>query len=633
MCGICGFSFPDKNPADFDVLVRMTSTLEHRGPDEEGYHTDMGIALGHRRLSIIDLATGRQPIHNEDETIYAVFNGEIYNFPELKRDLQAGGHTFYTKTDTEVLVHLYEEMGERFLEKLNGMFAFAIWDGRKRELFLARDRIGIKPLYYAFDGRHLSFASELKSLLKTPFVDGTLDLESLSLYLTYDFVPAPYSICKGIRKLPPGHYLVYRDGRLWERPYWDLDLRDRWGENVPQERVCQEIWSRFRKAVRMRLISDVPLGVLLSGGIDSSSVLAALREEGVDKIKTFSIGFEDSSFDESSFARRAATFFGTDHYEEILSPQKLLDILPTVGSLLDEPLADASIIPTFLLSQFTRKSVKVALGGDGGDELFAGYPTYQAFRLAQIYARVPSWLRRNLVETWVMKLPVSFDNMSLDFRLKKFVRGMSYPPIIRNYVWLGTFSPEEEQKVLNAEIGAEVAELDEYGILNNYLDGKVFDSLLAKLLFLDMKLYLQEGVLVKVDRASMANSLEVRVPFLDHYFVDFVTALPEGLKLRGLTTKYILKKTMEDKLPRQIVCRKKKGFGIPAAKWIAGDLKELFLDLFSAERIKRQGIFDPTAIQDLLEEHLAKRVDNRKKLWNLCIFQLWWDNYGKNGAL
>ncbi|MBW2039879.1 MAG: asparagine synthase (glutamine-hydrolyzing) [Deltaproteobacteria bacterium] len=628
MCGICGFCFSDKRQVGFDVLRKMTSALEHRGPDEEGYYADAGIALGHRRLSIIDLDTGKQPIHNEDKTIYVVFNGEIYNFPELKRGLEKRGHRFYTKTDTEVLVHLYEEMEERCLERLNGMFAFAIWDGRKRKLFLARDRIGIKPLYYAFDDRNLSFASELKSLLKAPFVDRSLDLESLGLYLTYDFIPDPYSIVKGIRKILPGHYLVYRDGQLGEGTYWDLDFRDRWEKRLSEEDICDEIWSRFKKSVQMRLISDVPLGVLLSGGIDSTSVIAALREEGVDDIKTFSIGFEDPSFDESAFARRAAAFFGTDHYEEILDPKKLLDILPTVASLLDEPLADASIIPTFLLSQFTRRSVKVALGGDGGDEIFAGYPTYQAFRLAQIYAKVPSWLRRNLVERWAMKLPVSFDNMSLDFRLKKFIRGIPYPPIIRNYVWLGTFSPEERGKILNAEIRAELGGLDEFGILNSYLDGKSFDSLLGKLLFLDMKLYLQEGVLVKVDRASMANSLEVRVPFLDHHFVDFVTGLPEGLKLRGLTTKYIFKKTMKDKLPRGIVFRKKKGFGIPVAKWIAGDLRDLFLDVFSEDRIKRQGIFDPTAIQGLLADHLARQVDNRKKLWNLFIFQLWWDNYG-----
>ncbi|RLB07884.1 MAG: asparagine synthase (glutamine-hydrolyzing) [Deltaproteobacteria bacterium] len=631
MCGICGFCFPDNRPVDLDALVKMASALEHRGPDEEGYYAEAGIALGHRRLSIIDLDTGRQPIHNEDKSIYVVFNGEIYNFPELKEGLEERGHKFYTKTDTEVLVHLYEEMEERCLEQLNGMFAFAIWDSKKRKLFLARDRVGIKPLYYAFDGKNLFFASELKSLLKAPFVDRRLDLESLSLYLTYDFVPAPHSIFKGIQKLPPGHYLLYREGQLWKRAYWDLDFRDKGGDRITEEELCQQIWARFRGAVRMRLISDVPLGVLLSGGIDSTSVIAALREEGVSNIKTFSIGFEDPSFDESSFARRAAAFFETEHYEEILDPQKMLDILPTVASLLDEPMADASIVPTFLLSQFTRRSVKVALGGDGGDELFAGYPTYQAFRLAQIYAKVPSWLR-NLVERWAMRLPVSFENMSLDFRLKKFIKGVPYPPIVRNYIWLGTFPPEERRRVLNAEVCAELDRWDDFSVLYEYLDGKIFDSLLGKLLFLDMKLYLQEGVLVKVDRASMANSLEVRVPFLDHNFVDFVTGIPEALKMKGLTTKYILKKTMKDRLPREIVFRKKKGFGIPVAKWINGELKDLFLDVFSEERIRKQGIFNPAAVRALLEEHLAKRVDNRKKLWNLFIFQLWWDNYGEKCA-
>ena len=630
MCGICGICFSDDTPVDFDVLVAMTSALQHRGPDDVGYYAKGGVGLGHRRLSIIDLDTGRQPVYNEEETVYVVFNGEIYNFAELREDLEQNGHRFYTRTDTEVLVHLYEEMGERLLERLNGMFAFAIWDVTRQKLLLARDRIGIKPLYYAFVGRNVAFASELKSLLKAPGVDTELDRESLSLYLTYDYLPAPYSIFEGIRKLPPGHYLVYQDGQLREEAYWDVNLRDRLAESASEEEICDELWTRFRKAVRMRLISDVPLGVLLSGGIDSTSVIAALREEGISGIQTFSIGFADRSFDESSFARRAATFFETDHHEEILEPQTLLDILPAVGSILDEPLADASIIPTFLLSRFTRKSVKVALGGDGGDELFAGYPTYQAFRLAQLYTKIPAWLRRNVVERWALKLPVSFDNMSFDFRVKKFISGVAYPPVVRNYVWLGTFTPEEKRRLLNGRVGSVETELNAFQILDRYLEGRDFDSLLGQLLYLDMKLYLQEGVLVKVDRASMANSLEVRVPFLDHHFVEFVTGLPERLKLRRLTTKYIFKQTVKEKLPKDIVFRGKKGFGIPVAKWIAGDLRELFLDIFSEDRIRRQGIFVPAAIQAMLQEHLARRVDHRKKLWNLFIFQLWCDNFGKN---
>jgi asparagine synthase (glutamine-hydrolysing) len=364
MCGICGFCFPDKKQIDFNVLKKMTSALKHRGPDDEGYYTDAGIALGHRRLSIIDLNTGKQPIHNEDESVYVVFNGEIYNFPELKKDLESRGHAFYTKTDTEILVHLYEEMREGLLEEINGMFAFALWDKKSKKLFLARDRIGIKPLYYSYNSNGLAFSSEPKALLQLPWIEGKLDLQGLSHYLSYDYIPAPYSIYKDIKKVPPGHQVVYQKGKIRCDRYWDLDLTDRFNRNLEEREFCELIWREFCRGVKMRLISDVPIGVLLSGGIDSTSVLAALRHEGVDDVKTFSIGFEDPSFDESRYFRSAASFFETEHHEEVLAPQKLIDIIPEVASMLDEPLADASIMPTYLLSHFTRGIVKVALGGD-----------------------------------------------------------------------------------------------------------------------------------------------------------------------------------------------------------------------------------------------------------------------------
>jgi asparagine synthase (glutamine-hydrolysing) len=626
MCGICGFCFSDKKPVDFDVLMKMTSALKHRGPDDEGYYTNAGIAMGHRRLSIIDLDTGRQPIHNEDKTIYVVFNGEIYNFPELRRGLEERGHRFYTKTDTEVLVHCYEEMGERCLERLNGMFAFAIWDGKKRKLILARDRIGIKPLYYAYNGKDIAFASEPKAILKLPWIEGRLDPQGLSHYLSYDFIPAPYCIYGDIRKLPPGHQIVYEEGKLRCERYWDLDLSDRFEGGVDDEEISELIWSEFCRSVKMRLISDVPLGVLLSGGIDSTSVLAALRYEGVDDVKTFSIGFEDPSFDESRYFRTAASFFETEHHEEILAPQKLIEIIPEVASILDEPLADASIMPTYLLSRFTRGHVKAALGGDGGDELFAGYPTYQAFLLSRYYERLPG-VMKSIVETLVKRLPVSFDNMSFDFRAKKFINGITYPPVERNYIWLGTFSPDMKKRLVTNGIREEWGDFDAFHVLYDYLSGKGFSSEVGKLLYLDTKLYLQEGVLVKVDRASMAHGLEVRVPFLDHRFVDLVTGLPEKLKLKGFSTKYIWKKAINDRIPDEVARRGKKGFGIPIAKWFCGELKELMVEMLSQDRLTQQGIFNPSIVQQLVSDHLARRIDNRKKLWNLLIFQLWWDNY------
>jgi len=627
MCGICGFCFFDKKPVDLNILKKMTETLQHRGPDDEGYYAAAGVALGHRRLSIIDLDTGKQPIHNEDETIYVVFNGEIYNFPELKRELEKKGHRFYTETDTEVLVHLYEEKEERCVEYLAGMFAFGIWDEKRRKLLLARDRIGIKPLFYAYNSTGLAFASEPKALLQLPWVEGRLDPQGLSHYLSYDFIPAPFCIYADMKKVPPGHQVVYQNGDLRCERYWDLDLTDRFDGNLDEKELCDLIWKEFCQVVKTHLISDVPLGVLLSGGIDSTSVLAALRYEGVDDVKTFSIGFDDPSFDESRYFRKAASFFKTEHHEEVLAPHKLIDILPEVASILDEPLADASIMPTYLLSRFTKGYVKVALGGDGGDELFAGYPTYQAFLLSRYYGKLP-WVMRSLAEAVVKRLPVSFDNMSLDFRAKKFIYGIPYPPVERHYTWMGTFSLDEKKELLARNIKRGLEDLNSFYVLHDYLKNKSFSSELGKLLYLDTKLYLQDGVLAKVDRASMAHGLEVRVPFLDHRFVELVTGLPEGLKLKGFTTKYLWKKAIKGRIPDEIARRRKKGFGIPIGKWFLEELKELMLELLSEKRLKKQGIFNPSTVKRLVSDHLAHRADNRKKLWNLLIFQLWWDNFG-----
>lgn len=628
MCGIVGIVSTDCGSVDPKSLKRMLHRVAHRGPDEEGVFFGNGIGLGHRRLSIIDLHTGRQPIGNEDGSVQVVFNGEIYNFLDLRRGLEQRGHRFSTRTDTEVLVHLYEEKGEGLLHDLNGMFAFALWDEGRGKLLLARDRIGIKPLYYASDGERLAFSSEPKALLELPWVERGLDLQGLSLFLSYDFIPAPHSIYRGIRKVPPGYFLVFKAGEVRLQRYWDLDLRDRLPEGLTEGELSDLLWGEFCRAVKMRLMSDVPLGVLLSGGIDSSSVVAALRHEGVEDLKTFSVGFQDPSFDESPYFRQVARLFRTDHHEEIFSPKDLLDILPEVASILDEPLADASIMPTYLLSRFTRCHVKVVLGGDGGDELFAGYPTYQACKIAKLYERLPPLLRRP-IEAAVAKLPVSFRDMSLDFRANKFIQGIRFKdPIVRHYVWLGSFSSDEKAELLNPEVQKALEGFDAYSVLKDHLSGKEDFDELEKLLYLDTKLYLQEGVLVKVDRASMAHGLEVRVPFLDHRFVELVAGLPAHLKLRGLTTKYIWKKTVAKRLPPQVVKRRKKGFGMPVARWLAEDLRGLLLELLSEDRLKRQGIFDPEKVKRLVEEHLARRVDNRKKLWNLLIFQLWWENFG-----
>jgi len=631
MCGISGILERD-HPVDRVALERMNNALRHRGPDDEDYYVSDGqggrvsVGLGSRRLEIIDLMSGRQPISNEDHSVWIVFNGEIYNFRELRRELEARGHVFRTNSDTETVLHLYEEHGSGCVSKLNGMFAFAIWNSNDQTLFVARDRMGKKPVYYLHTSRQVLFASEVKALLQHPECPRELDMDALSKYLAYEYVPSPHSIFKRIRKLPAGHFLTAKvEGsgfKVQVQRYWDLRFPET-RRVKSEEEYADELRTRLKEAVRLRLVSDVPLGVFLSGGIDSSSVVAMMSElVPPSQIKTFSIGFQEESFDESSHARTVARFFGTDHHEQILKPQVVSDILPEVTVFLDEPFADASIIPTYLLSRFTRQHVTVALGGDGGDELFAGYPTFQAHRLAQLY-KLPRGLHERVVKPLAARLPVSTDNFSFDFKMKQFLRGVTERPDIRNQVWLGSFTPEEQRELF----GGFAPNMDVYDDIleaGRHCNGK---DMIERLIYLHCKFYLQDDILVKVDRASMACSLEARAPLLDHTFVDFVSTIPAGLKLRRLTTKYIFKQAMRGKLPPGIAARRKKGFGLPVAKWFKTCLKELVVDTLSESAIKRQGIFRPEPITRLLDEHLRGVKDNRKQLWTLLMFQTWHQNY------
>ena len=624
MCGIAGI-LEETRSVDRGALMAMTRTLRHRGPDDEGYHVSAGhgsgprVGLGFRRLSIIDLDTGNQPISNEDGSVWIVFNGEIYNFPELRAELEGRGHRFKTNADTEVIVHLYEELGERCLDRLNGMFALALWDERRRTLLLARDRFGKKPLYYTDLGARLIFGSELKALLRHPACPRELDFDALTRYLALEYVPTPHAILTGVRKLPGGHFLRRRDGRSSVEPYWDLPFHADDGRS--EEDYAEEFRVRFREAVRRRLISDVPLGAFLSGGIDSSSVVAAMSEVMPSRnVKTFSIGFGERSFDESGHARKVAHFFGTDHHEETFTADVMLDLLPRVASFLDEPFADASVLPTYLLSRFTRESVTVALGGDGSDELLAGYPTFQADRIAQLY-RLPRLLHERVVVPLVDRLPVSTANFSLDFKAKRFVGGVSYPPETRHPAWLGSFTPPEQEALLTR------APADVYADARRAYAAAPARDRIGRLIYLYAKTYLQDDILVKVDRASMACSLEIRAPFLDVELVDFLGRVPSRLKLRGLRGKYLLKRAMADTLPPGIASRPKKGFGIPVAEWLKGPLREALLDELSPERLARQGLFEPREVERLVQEHLDGRADHRKPLWTLFMFQLWHRHY------
>jgi asparagine synthase (glutamine-hydrolysing) len=625
MCGICGVAGGD--PAGGrDLVRRMCSAMVHRGPDDEGQVQLDSVTLGVRRLSIIDLEGGHQPMHNEDSTVWVVQNGEIYNHVELRDLLIVSGHSFNTQSDTEVLVHGYEEWGERMVERLNGMFAFAVLDSRRGTVLLARDRMGIKPLHYAIDGKRLVFASELKALLRDAALRREIDPVALDQYLAFEFVPSPGSIVRGINKLQPANTLTWSvmDGTHRLRRYWSPELGV--GDARPRRSLdeeSEELRGVLRESVRKELISDVPLGVFLSGGIDSSAVTAMMTQLGGD-VKSFSVAFADRSFDESRYARQVARHLGTEHRELTLEPGMLLGLIPQLPSLLDEPLGDASIIPTYLLSAFTRRHVKVALGGDGGDELFAGYPTLQAHRLAAYYLRAPRALREGLVEPVVRRLPVSRSNLSFDFRAKRFVGGAAYPIAERHQRWMGSFVAEERTALLSEELRHQLSangrhELD--------FGQAAYADPLNQVLLMDMRFYLENDILVKLDRASMMASLEGRVPLLNNDFVEYATRLPLNMKLRGLRSKFLLKRALRGLLPEGILNRQKKGFGIPVAHWFRGPLKEQMLSVLSPERIAHKGLFDPTTVARLIGDHLDGRRDNRKQLWTLFAFELWHDGY------
>ena len=607
-----------------ELVDRMCSAMVHRGPDDEGSVQLDGVTLGMRRLSIIDVAGGHQPMHNEDSSVWVVQNGEIYNHLELREQLAGAGHTFNTQSDTEVLVHGYEQWGERMVERLNGMFAFAVVDRRQRLLVLARDRMGIKPLHYAIEGNRLVFASELKALLQDPALKRGIDPIALDEYLAYEFVPSPRSIVRGINKLRPGHVLTWSmaDTTARIRRYWapTLNLDGVAVRQRSLDEECDELRAVLRESVRKELISDVPLGVFLSGGIDSSAVSAMMTQLGGD-VKSFSVGFAERSFDEAPYARQVATHLGTDHHELTLEPDMLLGLIPKLPTLLDEPLGDASIIPTYLLSAFTRQHVKVALGGDGGDELFAGYPTMQAHRLAGYYLRAPQLLRRGLVEPAVRRLPVSRSNLSFDFRAKRFVSGAARPVAERHQRWMGSFGSEERVALLSHDLQGQLAngssDVDEYRALDP----------LNQVLMIDMRMYLENDILAKLDRASMMASLEGRVPLLNNDFVAYATSLPVHLKLRGLRSKFLLKRALQGILPDNILRRPKKGFGIPVAEWFRGPLKEQMLAALSPERISAEGLFEAAEVGRLIDDHLAGRRDNRKQLWTLFAFESWYGGY------
>lgn len=643
MCGITGWinlKRSDSNEAAEAVLHLMCDTIVHRGPNSEGLWLDETVALGMRRLSIIDLETGDQPVFNCGKSVIVMMNGELYNYREVRAELEKKGHKFTTKSDTEILPHLYEEYGEGLLEHVNGMYAFSLWDSRQKKLVIARDRFGEKPLYYGvFDGK-LIWASEPKAILAHPSVKPELDLNALRHYVSFDYVPAPMSIFKGIHKLPAAHVLTVENGEVKTRRYWDIF----WTNSPPYEggvaegrggslngdgtlvRKAAELRDLLSDAVRMRLVSDVPLGILLSGGIDSSTVAAFAVQHATERVKTFSIGFEEDSFDESKYARQVARHLNTEHYEDKLSAATAGDLISEIGTWLDEPMSDGSLIPTYLLARFVRKHVTVALGGDGGDELFAGYPMYYAHTVAAKYLSIPSILRRGFIEPVVNALPVSTKNMSFDYKAKRFVRASHYDDVTRHHSWFGSFSVDQHQQLFSKDVLAQT-DADIYRGVRELVGKSDAKNVIERMQYADINYYLAEDILTKVDRAAMSVSLETRAPFLDPRVGQFAASIPVEYKLKGKSGKVILKEAMKDLLPHDILHRPKKGFGIPIAEWLKGRLNPLMHDMLSPERLKKQGLFNPDYVQRLIREHETGTASNHKELWTLLVYQLWSDRF------
>jgi asparagine synthase (glutamine-hydrolysing) len=639
MCGIAGEIRLDAAP-DADAVARMAAALVHRGPDAGGLFAEGPAALGHRRLSILDLEGGVQPMTREGVTL--VFNGQAYEHEALRAELAGKGHTFTTRSDTEVVLRAYLEWGESFAERVHGMFAVALWDAPRRKLILARDRFGKKPLYYTLGAgqgwvsalpeagaaplpaSRLVFGSELKALVAHGAFPRAVDPESVVQYLAVEYVPAPRSIFAGVRKLPAAHLAVLDDEGFRTRRYWELPVPDA-RERIHPRDAAAELLRLLDAAVARRLVADVPVGVFLSGGVDSTAI-AALAVRHHRRLGSFSIGFSEASFDECRYASLAARELGTDHHTEILSGSVCVDLLPDVARRLDEPLGDPSILPTYLLSKFTRGHVKVALAGDGSDELFAGYDPFLAHRPGKWLGRLPAGVQAALART-VRLLPASATNMSLEFRLKQLMRGIAGDPALRHAMWIGSFTPPELAKLLAPDLRRlcrddvvyrEILAEARRGALAGVAPGSVDGALRFYL-----SRYLVDNILVKADRASMMASLEVRAPFLDTHLVEFAARLPWQAKLSLTGTKLVLKRALRGVVPRAILERPKKGFGIPVARWIRGPLRPLFEDLFSEAALRESGLCDPGVARGLLDRHLRGEADHRKPLWTLAMLLLW----------
>jgi asparagine synthase (glutamine-hydrolysing) len=605
----------------------MCDVMVHRGPDSHGEFIGDEVALGMRRLSIVDVDGGRQPLYNEDGQIQVICNGEIYNSPALARELESRGHRLRTRSDVEVIAHLYEEEGVEVAKRLDGMFGFAIWDRRARRLVLGRDRVGIKPLYVARVGDRLVFGSEAKCLIAGG-VEPALEPSALHDYLTLGYVAGPASIFKGVTQLPPGHVLVAEPGRgggsVRTEAYWQLaghcERSNTQGLPKTDADWIEEFTETLKGAVESHLMADVPLGVFLSGGLDSGSIVALMHELGVKPIRTFTIGFEEKSFSEADDARRVAERYGTEHHELIVKPDAV-SLLPTLVRHFDEPFADSSAIPVWYVSELARRHVTVVLSGEGGDEVLAGYETYRARKIASLYSKLPHAIGGRLVPAIARRLPVSHAKVSFDYKAKRFTTGAYLSPAA-GHLWWKTILDEDMK-----------AELYSHGAEGRRPTSRLFEQLYAesdgtdldRLQYVDARLYLPADILVKVDRMSMAHSLEARVPFLDRAVVEVCRRMPPSLRLRGLTTKWVLRQAMKTRLPNEVLYGKKRGFNVPMPAWLAGGLKDFTRDVLAPSRVRRQGLFDPAAVERIVTEHVTRRVDHSRAIWTLLVLSVWYD--------
>ena len=625
MCGIVGFVNKGPNGVDRAILERMNAAIVHRGPDDDGFYVGDGVALGMRRLAIIDVAGGHQPIHNADKNKWIVFNGEIYNYQELRKGLEERGHKFYTNSDTEAIIHLYDEYGADCLQHLRGMFAIAIWDTVDKTLFLARDRVGKKPILYSHQSNgDLIFGSEFQALLQHPDISREVDLEAIDSYMSYLCIPAPKTAFKQIRKLEPGHWLRWKDGAVETKRYWLPDFS--YKIKISEEDAIEETTRILRESTKLRMISEVPLGAFLSGGVDSSIVVALMAQESAQPVKTFTIGFEEQDFSELKYAKRVAEYVGAEYNEFIVRPNAM-EVIPTLVEHYGEPYADSSAIPTYYVAKETRKHVTVALNGDGGDESFGGYERYAAMQIAETYTKLPKPLRRALIEFPVNLLPTSELKRSRFRDAKRFLQAANLPKTERYFRWMSTFNRDAKGDLYTKDFAAAVSAQNASEYMDRWFAKANGSGTLDAALLTDQMTYLPNDLLVKVDIASMANSLEARSPFLDHKLIEFAATLPEDLKMRRFQTKSLLKKVATRLVPKEVVYRRKMGFGVPIGKWFRGNMKDFVRSALLSERSLKRGIVKPEMLERLVKEHTNAERDHAFQLWTLLMLELWFQRF------